>query len=104
MKPILGPVECPYCVSNQHQRTSKQDWWVARDGALVAAGLPEMIYGYEVEYVRHDMTTARFNFAGSEAAARRAAVLKRLYHSINSVTPFTYTQYFRAFGVPGTRM
>lgn len=91
------------CVSNQHQLTSKQDWWVARDELLRAAGLPEAVYGYEVAYMTRT-GSGTFRFAGTEAAARRAARLKRLFVQITEVQTYTYAQYCRAFGVPGSKM
>lgn len=57
-------VECPHCLAkftaaalrqhycglNHGRRIEKQYWWVIVDKARVAAGLPEMVYGFDVVY------------------------------------------------------
>lgn len=85
-------------------KITRQEWWVAVDKARVAAGLPEMIYGYDVVYTTSVGKTKDFHFAGTEAAARRAAKLKSLWKETVSVTGYTYAGYVRAYGIPGSKM
>lgn len=83
----------------------KQDWWVLVDQARVAAGLPEMVFGHEVVYLRHDNQRADAHYSvSSEAAARSKVVTKRLFSTVLEVRSYTYKQYCRAFGIPGSKM
>jgi hypothetical protein len=113
-------VQCPYCkregltvtvlrnhLCSQYQwrPIPKQDWFETVDKARVAKGLPEMVYGYEVEYEKHGGETLMFHISTSSAkAARRAALLKANSKVVTRVTPYTYAHYCRAFGVPGSKM
>jgi len=115
--PAYIKVECPHChvefstsefrqhFCEGHGKTTKQDWFVAVDKALAAAGEPEMIYAYEVEFARTNGITGSFRCAvSSESTARRKAIYQSNFSSILRVTPFTYAQYCRGFGIPGSRM
>jgi hypothetical protein len=86
-------------------RLSRQEWHVAVDAALTAAGQPEMIYGYEVEYLRHDGKKLEFRIATSSArTAKRAAIMKVLYKEVTMLTPYSYAVWCYAFGTPGVRI
>lgn len=94
-----------FCKENLGRVLDKQDWFVAVDEALRAAGQPEMIYAFEVEYDRQDGQTRKFRCTVSdEKAARRKAIYKTLYSRVIRATSFTYAQYCRCFGIPGSRM
>ena len=108
--------QCPHCRQfytpaklRQHdcgslfRKIDKQDWIVAVDKARVAAGLPEMIYGYEVHFYRRDGSSGKFRFSGSEKAARRKAVYQTNFAGVEVAIPYTYQEYCRAFGVPGSK-
>ncbi len=110
--------QCPHCGDHMPAKTlrrhycekiggmsTKQEWWQAVDKALVAAGEPEMVYAYEVEYRKKDGTIHKFRCAvSSEVAAKRKAIYKSLFKCVLQASPFTYAQYCRVFGPPGSRM
>jgi hypothetical protein len=82
----------------------KQSWWTAVDEAREKAGLPPMIYGYEVHYLTQNGETKSVRCAGDAKAAPRAAILKCGYKEFISISPYAFRGYCAAFGVPGSKM
>ena len=118
----MGPeilVACPWC----HQRgftvrglrahvcpahgctqISKQDWWAAVDKARVAAGLPEMIFGYLATYRLADGTKGTLHGVAPKSAVIMKCRLKSRFKEIVSLEELTYGQYCAGFGIPGSKM
>ena len=93
-----------FCRANGGGQISKQDWWMAVDKARVAAGQPEMIYGYELDYLTATGAMETFHGAGTKSAVVSRAKLKTLFKRVIETRSFTYKQYCNAFGIPGSKM
>lgn len=92
------------CKRNDFSPISKQDWWVVVDKARVAAGLPEMPYGFTVYFRRHDSTEGQVYGAGSKGQVVMKARLKPLFKCVELIEAMSYATYCRAYGIPGSKM
>ncbi len=83
---------------------TKQDWFVAVDAALAAAGQPPMIYGYELTFLRHTGGTGQIHVAGSLSAAKSKVKYQMHFRAVTRIEAYTYAQYVQVFGIPGSKM
>lgn len=92
------------CAARGCTQIEKQDWWVAVDAARVAAGLPEMVYGYEIAYRLSNGSVEKLHGAGKQSAVTMRCRLKSLFREVISCEELTYRQYCACFGIPGSKM
>lgn len=77
---------------------------MAVDKARIAAGLPEMVYGYIATYRLADGATGTLHGVAPKSAVVMKCRLKRLFKQIIDMEECTYRQYCAAFGIPGSKM
>jgi hypothetical protein len=93
-----------WCQKLGKNQIHKQDWWIAVDKARLAAGLPEMVYGYDVTFSLHDGTEKKVHGCGSKSQMLMKARLTSFYSKVLKVEELTYKKYCSAYGVPGSKM
>ena len=97
-----------YCASAATQQSKeklhKQDWWVAVDAARVAAGMEEMVYGYEVTYQLRNQTEGTVHGVGSKSSVVMKARMTSLFSKVILIEELSYRTYCKAYGIPGSKM